>query len=71
MLSCLMNEEKLLCLKNLGRMVSENSFYLITMNDSPSVDHPTIESYFLSYYIIIYLILTSTISYVFKRNDGT
>lgn len=48
MLSCLIKDEKLLCLKNLGRMVSENSFYFFTTKDSPSGDHATIESYFLS-----------------------
>ena len=48
MLSCLMKDEKLLCLKNLGKIVSENSFCFFTTNESPSGDHDTIESYFLS-----------------------
>lgn len=47
--SYLMKDEKLLCLKNLGRIVSENSFYFLTTKDSPSGDQATIESYFLSY----------------------
>jgi hypothetical protein len=44
-----MKLEKLLCLKKRGSIVSENSFYFLTMKDSPSGDHETIESYFLSY----------------------
>jgi len=48
MLSCLMKEEKLLCLKNRGRIVSENSFCFFTTKDSPSGDHATMWSYFLS-----------------------
>lgn len=53
MFNCLMKDEKLLCLKNLGRIVSENSFCFLTINDSPSAFHATIESYFLSYQRVI------------------
>ena len=63
MLSCLMNDEKLLCLKNLGKIVSENSFCFLTTKVSPSGDQATMLSYFLSYngyyeniYYINYLI---------------
>jgi hypothetical protein len=57
MFNCLMNEEKLLCLKNRGRIVSENSFCFLTMNESPSGVHPTIESYFKSYNILLYMLV--------------
>lgn len=48
MFSCRMKLEKLLCLKNRGRICSENSFSRFTMKDSPSGAQATIASYFLS-----------------------
>lgn len=62
--SYLMKDEKLLCLKKRGSIVSENSFCFLTTKDSPSGDHPTMWSYFLSYALVLDQRekLTSTIS---------